>query len=136
MIMCSHAYLTRRYTKPSSTECDKSQTVIVPLLNVSCSFSPSAHVQLGEFLFPFKFGEFFCWGFLRFRVTGALLALHHFITISSKLSFFLSINEAPPRQYLKHSFMFVPIKCICALRSQLSLMWPGFEQLPLLVFQL
>lgn len=107
----------------------------IPLLNVLCSLFPS-HVQLGELFFPFKFGELFCWGFLRFRVAGALLALHHFITIFSKYSFFLSINKASPRQYLNHSFIFIPMKCICALRSQLSLMWPGFEQLLWLVFQL
>lgn len=132
--LCSHAYLMRRYTKPSFTECNRSQTANVPLLRVWCSLFPSC-VQFGELLFPFKFGGVFCWGFLRFRVTDALLALHNFITILSKHSFF-SINEASPRQYFKHSFVFVPMKCICALRSQLSLMWPGFEQFLLLVFQL
>lgn len=136
VILCGHAYLTRIYTKPCFAECDESKTVNVPLLNVLCSLFPSCCVQLGELLFPFKFGEVFCWGFLRFRVAGALLALHHFIIIFSKQSFFPSVNQAPPRQYLKHSFVFVPMKCICALRSQLSLMWPGFEQLLLLVFQL
>lgn len=57
MILCSPAYLTRRYTKPSSPECSKGQTVNVPLLSVLCSLFPSC-VQLGE-LSPFKFGEFF-----------------------------------------------------------------------------
>lgn len=114
----------------------KIQTVNVPLLGVLCSLFLSSCVQLGEVFFPFTFGELFVGFFLIFRVAGALLAFHHFITIFSKHSFFLSINEAPPREYLKHSFMFVPMKCICAPRSQLSLMWPGFEQLLLLVFQL
>lgn len=57
MILCSHAYLMRAYTKPSFAECYKSQTANIPLVNITCSLFPSSCVQLGELLFPFKFGE-------------------------------------------------------------------------------
>lgn len=66
MILCSHSYLSRRYTNPSSAECDK--TVNVPLLNVLFSLFPSPCVQLRELLIPFKFGEVFLLGI--FEIQG------------------------------------------------------------------
>ena len=119
MILCSRGYLWRIYMKPSFAECGKSQTVNVPLLNVPCSLFPPSSVHLGELLFPLKFGCFVF--FLEVSVASALLALHHFITIFPKQSFYPSINEGPPTQYLKDALTFVPVKCICALSSQLSL---------------
>lgn len=64
MILCSPGYLQRIYTKPYFAECSKNQTVNVPFLNIPCSLSPPSSVQLGELLYPFKFGWFF---FFRMR---------------------------------------------------------------------
>lgn len=68
MMLCSHAYLMRAYTKPSFAECHKSQTVNIPLLNVSCSLFPSSCVQLGELFFFFLCLVRFLLGF--FEIQG------------------------------------------------------------------
>lgn len=59
MILCSRGYLRRIYMKSSFAECDKNQTVNVPLLSVPHSLFPPSSVELGELLFPFKFGLVF-----------------------------------------------------------------------------
>ena len=58
MMLCSCGYLRRIYMEPNFAECDKNQTINIPLLKVPHSLFPPSSVQLGELLFPFKFGLF------------------------------------------------------------------------------
>lgn len=59
MVLCSPGYLHRIYTTSCFAECGKNQTINVPFLSIPCSLFPPSSVQLGELLFPFKFGWVF-----------------------------------------------------------------------------